>query len=456
MDLRLIQNVLSARHELAQWQITELRSRRHERYLTFLKSESEREATSVRWQVWLALPASDGKQGEASFTVTPAHGGPDLRKLLVEAETSAAAAPNPAWKLPGPGDPGSAASWRGGVVACEVAGGAAAGAQMATASDFLADQVVTRDPGKALDGAVATFTDAVRAAPWTRPSALELFVRIEDRRLVNYRGLDLSERRTRCYAEFVLLHRPDGADDEQEFYDQVEAQSLTDLHLSKRVADAAACLRDGAGAGVPPAGKLPVVISGDYLAGLLSWYASHADAGLHARKIAALVLDAPVVERRGGDPLVLTSDATVPSLAAYRFDEHGYAAARQDLVQDGVLAALHGSGRWMQVLGRVPRGQLATLVAPAGSTPLVDLRKGALEVVRFSDFHPRHDTGAFSGEIRFAWWHASDGSRRAVRGGSVSGVLREAMGDVRFSRETATVGGCSGPQAARIVVTVAV
>ena len=103
-----------------------------------------------------------------------------------------------------------------------------------------------------------------------------------------------------------------------------------------------------------------------------------------------------------------------------------------------------------------PRGQCATLAVPAGSTALADLRRGALEVVRFSEFRPRHDTGAISGEIRFGWWHAPDGSRRAVRGGSVSGVLREAMADVRFSRELTTVGGYHGPQAARLTATVAV
>ncbi len=455
MDLRLIQNVLATRHELAQWQVTELRSRRLERYLTFLQPESEREASSVSWRIWLAQPAEDGKQGEASFIVTPAHGGPDLRALLDQAEASAKAAPNPAWRLPAPGDPGVSMSWRGGVVACQVGGGAATGAQMATASDFLADQVVTRDPARALDGAIAGFADAVRAAPWVRPSAIELFVRIEDRRLVNHRGLDLSERRTRCYAEFVLLHRPAGAADEQEFYDHVEAQTLADLQLSTRVADAAACLRDGAAATSPGAGRVPVLIGGEYLAGLLGWYAAHADAALHARHIAALSIDQPVVTRRDGDALQLASDATVPSLSAYRFDEHGYAASRQELIVDGVLACLHGSGRWMQVLERPPRGQLATLVAPPGLARLDDLRRGALEVVRFSEFHPRHDTGSFSGEIRFGWLHGLDGSRRAVRGGSVSGTLREAMADIRFSRETATVGGYCGPLTARMTATVA-
>lgn len=453
MDLRLIQNLLGGRSSVDQWQITELRSRRLERYLTFLQPESERETAAVRWQVWIGLPAVDGRQGEASFTVTPAHGGPDLRQLLTEAEQAARAASNPAWRLPSPCEPGVAQAWRGGVVACTVAGQAATGAQMAVASDFLADQTVTRDPAKAIDAATAGFAAAVAAAPWTRGSALELFTRIEDRRLVNHRGLDLSERRTRCYAEFVLLHRPEGGD-ETEYYDQVEAQSLADLHLSQRVADAAICLRDGAAAGPPPAGRLPVLIGGEYLAGMLGWYAAHADAALHARKISALALDQPVVARRGGAALNLASDACVPSLAAYRFDEHGYAATRQPFLVDGVLADLHGSGRWMQVLGRQPRGQLATLVAPPGQQPLADLRGGALEVLRFSEFRPRHDTGAFSGEIRFAWWHAPDGTRRAVRGGSVSGVLREAFADVAFTRETLTVGGYHGPAAARLIATV--
>ena len=456
MDLRLIQNVLAGRSEIAQWQITERRSRRFERYLTFLKPESEREASSVRWQVWIALPPNpDGTQGEAGFTVTPVHGGPDLRTLLAAAITSAASAPNRAWKLPGPGDTGAAAGWRGGVVACNVAGGAATGAQMATATDFLADQQITRDPGQALNANLALFSDAVHAAPWTRPSAIELFASIDDRRLVNHRGLDLSERRTRCYAEFVLLHR--GANgEESEYYDRCEAASLGELRLAERVADAADCLRDGAAAGPPPAGRLPVLIGGEYLAGLMGWYAAHADAAQHVRNIAALTLDAPVVEPCGGDRLNLSSDAIVPSLAAYRFDEHGYAACRQDFIQDGVLTALHGAGRWMQVLERQPRGQLATLVAPPGRHGVAELRHGSLEVVRFSEFHPRHDTGAFSGEIRFGWWNAPDGSRIAVKGGSVSGVLREAMTGASFSREVATVGGWHGPEFLRLHATVAV
>lgn len=453
MDLRLIQNVLRSRGEVAQWQVTELRTRRHERYLTFLSTESERECAAVRWTVLIALPAAAGRQGEASFTITPADGGVDLRHKLNEAITTAHAAANPAWNLPGPGDPGVAAGWKGGIVGSEVAGGAATAAQMAVNTDFLADQSITRDPGGALNAQAAAFADAVRAAPWTRPSALELFATVQDRRLVNHRDLDLSERRTRCYAEFVLLDQDTG-DGGGEFYDRVEGAALAELDLPGRVAAAADCLHGPADP--PPAGRMPVVVPIEYLSGLLGWYASHADAALHARKVAALAMAEPVLQRRGGERLRLASDATTPSLAAYRFDEHGYSACRQDLVLDDVLVGLHGSGRWMQVLGRVPRGQLSTLVAPPGGESRQSLCRGALEVVRFSEFHPRHDTGAFSGEIRFAWLHLPDGTRRPVKGGSVSGTLREAFADVRFSREVATCGGYRGPVAARFEGVVAI
>lgn len=452
MDLRLIQNLLAARPQIAQWQITERRLRRLERYQVFLAPEAEREATRCEWRVWLALPAADGRQGEASFTVTPAHGNLELRAMLDAAVESAAAAPNPAWTLPGPGEPGVAVPTPRRVESC-AAGAAAGGAQLAVAHDHVADQRLLRDPRAAVDAAAEALAAAARPLPGVRASTGELFATIEQRRLVNHRGLDLAEQRTRCYAEFVLLHRP-AHGDEVEFYDRVEAQSLDGLGLRQRLAEAAACLAEGARAAPPPAGTLPVLIGGAYLSALIHWFAAHADAALHVRAIAALALGERVVEAGDGDALQLASDASVPSLAAYRFDEHGYAASRQELVRDGVLVGLHGSGRWMQVLGRPPRGQCATLCVPPGSTPVDELRSGCLEVLRFSEFHPRHDSGAFSGEIRFAWWHRPDGTRCAVRGGSVSGLLRQAFAAVRFSRETATVGDYHGPAWARFPATV--
>jgi predicted Zn-dependent protease len=427
VTLQHIIAALRAAPSIRQWQITEVVTVRHERYLTFLVVESERRAAATRWVVWLALAAHDGKQGEASFTLGSAEDADALVERMRQALDSAAAAGNPAWELPVPGAPGTAEAPSDPAAAC--------------------DSGLLSDPVHVLDELVAEYTAAVPAE--VRPSTLELFATITDRRLLNHRGLDLRDRSTRLYAEFVLLHRPaHGA--EVEFFDRVEATRASDLHLGARVAIAAACVRDGASAGKPVAGVQAVLISDAYAAELIDYYAHHSDAALHARRVNVLHEQAPVLVRQGGDPLTLSSDPGVPSLAAYSFDANGYAAQRQELVVNDVLVGIHGSGRWMQVLGRTPRGARGTQVVPAGGTPLAELRSGVLEVVRFSEFSPRADTGAFSGEIRLAYLHLADGTRRAICGGSVSGVLKDALADARFSREVVTVGDYHGPQAIRL------
>lgn len=431
MRLDLLLGALRAAPGVAQWRVTETVERRHERYLTFLEVESERRTAATRWQVWLALEAQDSPtgriHGEAGFTIGSSEDSDALVERVRTALDGAAAAPNPVWSLPAPGEPGTATPPDDPAAGCD--GGLLA------------------DPDVVLDALVTEFAAAVPAD--VRPSTLELFATVTDRRLLNHRGLDLRDRATLLYAEWVLLHRPAGGD-EVEFFDRIEATRAVDLALSSRIAASAACVRDGAKASAPPTGVQPVLITGPYVAALMSWFATHSDAALHVRKINALTEQAPVLTRRSGEPLDLVSDPAVPSLAAYAFDPDGYAPTRQELVCGDVLVGLHGAGRWMQRLGRAPHGSLSTLVMPPGATPLAALRIGALEVVRFSEFHPRSDTGAFSGEIRLAYLHHADGTRTAITGGSVSGTLREALADSRASSETQTIEGFHGPQALRL------
>lgn len=427
ISLELLIAALRAAPGVTQWQITETVEQRHELYLTFLQVESDRRASATRWAVWLALEPSNGKQGEAGFTIGAAEDSDALVERVRAALEAAAAAANPAWNLPAPGGLGVATPPADPAAGC--------------------DTGVLADAPRVLGELVAEYRDAIPAD--VRPSTLELFATISDRRLLNHRGLDLRDRSTRLYAEFVLLHQPTGAR-EVEFMDRVTATRAADLRLAARVAVAAACVRDGAHAGPAPAGVQPVLICDAYASDLLGYYAHHADAALHVRKISAFTEGSPVLTRRGGERLHLVSDPTVPSLGAYTFDPNGYAAVRQELVRDDVLTGLHGSGRWMQVLGRAPHGTCGTQVVPPGVTTLAALRPGSLEIVRFSEFGPRSDTGAFSGEIRLAYLHGADGSRTAVTGGSVSGVLKDALADARFSRETITVDDYHGPQGIRL------
>ena len=429
LDLAAISAAVRQLPWVEQWQITQRDLSRQERYLTFLAVESERESAATTWTVWTATAAVDGKQGEASFTVQAGDSPQVLAGCLERAQAAAQAAWNPAFTLPGAGEVGVAPAW-----------GAEPGA--------LADPAISADAPGAVDALAREFAQAVAACPWVRPSTLEIFVTTHDRILLNHRGLRLRERRTHAFAEFVLLHRAPGRD-EVEFYAQTEAASLQALSLAARVARAARCVRDGAVAVPTAPGVQAVVIGDEYLAKLVDSFRHHADASRHASRTNVFALDEPVIRRKSGAPLTVVSDPSVTSLAAYQFDEQGYAPTRTTLIESDRLVGVVGSARWMHVLGRRPRGSAGTLVIPAGDAPLEELLPGTLEVVAFSDLAARYDTGAFSGEIRLAYRHHADGRVEAVSGGSVSGVLTQALADCRFSREVTTCAGYHGPRAAR-------
>ena len=429
LDLGSIAAGLRQQPWIAQWQITQRDSVRHERYLTFLAVESERESAATIWTVWTATAADNGKQGEASFTIQAGESLAALQESLERAHAAALAAGNPAFELPADGEDGVAQA-------------------SARDADALADPLISADAPGAVDTLAQEFSTAVAACPWVRPSTLEIFLTTHDRVLLNHRGLHLRERRTHAFAEFVLLHRAAGRD-EVEFYHQTEAASLQALALGARVARAARCVRDGAQAGATVPGVQPVVISDEYLAKLLDSFRAHADAGRHASRTNVFTLGDPLLQRRSGPVLTVVSDPSVISLAAYQFDEQGYAPSRTTLIDADRLVGVVGSARWMRLLGRQPRGMAGTLVVPAGDSAAADLLCGALEVVAFSDLAARYDTGAFSGEIRLAYRHHADGRVEAVTGGSVSGVLTQALADCRFSREMTTCAGYHGPRAVR-------
>ena len=86
------------------------------------------------------------------------------------------------------------------------------------------------------------------------------------------------------------------------------------------------------------------------------------------------------------------------------------------------------------------------MVITPGSKSLEALRKAPhLEVVYFSDFVTEPLTGDFGGEIRLAYYTDSEGKRRPVTGGSVSGNIRDVQARMYLSRETQLRAGFQGP-----------
>jgi len=71
--------------------------------------------------------------------------------------------------------------------------------------------------------------------------------------------------------------------------------------------------------------------------------------------------------------------------------------------------------------------------------------KPVYQLLRFSTFLPNRVTGDFSGEIRTGYRMHPDGAVHPIRGGAVSGNVREAFQHAFFSKELVQREGYCGP-----------
>jgi PmbA protein len=65
-------------------------------------------------------------------------------------------------------------------------------------------------------------------------------------------------------------------------------------------------------------------------------------------------------------------------------------------------------------------------------------------LLKFSSFEPHPVSGAFSGEIRVGYL-VKDGKVQPIKGGSISGVMDEALEEIYFSKETVKRDSYFGP-----------
>jgi PmbA protein len=89
-------------------------------------------------------------------------------------------------------------------------------------------------------------------------------------------------------------------------------------------------------------------------------------------------------------------------------------------------------------------------VVGAGAASEAELLRGpVIQLVSFADLGANPTTGDFVSEIRLGYEIGADGSKRPLKGGSVSGNVLDAFSDCRMSRETIKAGDYHGPRSIR-------
>ncbi len=148
-----------------------------------------------------------------------------------------------------------------------------------------------------------------------------------------------------------------------------------------------------------------------------------------------------------GDKLTITMAGSLPgNIRSACFDGDGMSLKNQVIVRDGVAVNYYGANRFGQYLQEAPTGNLQCMQVDAGTAEIAENTPG-LEVISMSGLQVDFYNDYIGGEVRLAYWR--DGKTCIpVTGISITGSLRQVLGSIVLSGETATQDGYEGPRKA--------
>lgn len=301
----------------------------------------------------------------------------------------------------------------------------------------LAEAPLAQSAGKM---AKALFAPDVQADAFI--NSAEIFVSRNTERILSSAGTDVSYTDARVKGEFVVQCKEP---EDVEMYHSFEYDGLNERALSEMVAEALIFVRDRAHAQkVLKSGKYDLVLSGNSVAKLLSYYMARSAANMVYPKYSTWQLGEDVQGETTGERLALTL------LATDLYSEEGIPMADLPLLKEGKLQAYYGANRFCRYLGVKPTGGFEKVSCANGTVLFEEMKKEpCLWAVTFSDFQMNAMTGHFGGEIRLAYL-IEDGKVIPVTGGSVNGSILEGQKDLTFSTERYVTARYEGPYAVRL------
>ena len=279
-------------------------------------------------------------------------------------------------------------------------------------------------------------------------SATEVFVSKKDIRIINSRGVDVSETRYEGYVEVI----PSWGNKENEVetynaftFSNFDADWITNkinelLDLTKaRFIAKKLDIKE----------NVKVIIEDEGVPAVFSYFARDLS---YANKVRGTGRD-EIGDKVQGDSVegTLLNIDMVPfdeeSAIGSGFDNDGVILRPINLIKDGVAMNRYGSYQYGYYFGeKNPTGVLPITKVKAGDKSFKEMQKEPyLRCSRFSSFQLESHSGYFGGEVRLGFYF--DGEKEIpVTGFSIGGTLKELRGKIVFSKETEAVARFVGPR----------
>ena len=181
-----------------------------------------------------------------------------------------------------------------------------------------------------------------------------------------------------------------------------------------------------------------VVFSTSDAAEIYKYFVAKMNAGMIVRRMSDAEIGKPVCKDCRGDRVTVEALSSLENSSCdFPVDAEGRVISDRALIKDGVAASYWGDAQFSHYLGLTDSSSVYNFRVSGGSVSASEVRSGDyLEVVEFSSFEVDPTGGDIAGEIRLGYLHRG-GKTVVVTGGSISGNMTVAAGEMTFSKETA-------------------
>lgn len=282
------------------------------------------------------------------------------------------------------------------------------------------------------------FTAAFLKTKECRLDSAELFVNYSRTRQINSNGLAYDSELSELYLEAAMEKA--GQENDKEVHEYTTSVTVQDLNVEQFVNECALQVAVLGDSEEPEtADGATILIPKDALSQMLNALLPQLDCLNEYLKLPYLNIG----ERfgGGGDSLDLCLDPTIPCMvlsAAYAVD--GLPAQRGVLIENNTVANRVIGNRFGQYMELAPNGICGNLVVKPGTLDVKHLRGVEYtEVIKFSSLLIDSQKLTWSSEIKLGRHVAADGTVTLVKGGVVSGNLKENFIDCKLSSRIGVV-----------------
>jgi len=281
-----------------------------------------------------------------------------------------------------------------------------------------------------------------------RFSSLELFATLHNIVYLNSKGTDVSEIRTSFEMDSVLLSGDGNKDMEYHNYKKVVFPEMLDFEGELRKSSKYAT--DSLKAVLPKSGEYPVILMEEPLEVLFNPLVFQTSGKAFFQKQSLLETGKDVIDNVKGDRITIISNANVKNgLNSVKFDRDGFPIENFTIVENGIFKKRWNSIKYAQYIDGEHTGTFANTEIKEGSISMDEFNRDegiVYYIMSFSSFYPDPISGTFGGEIRHGYEISANGIK-PIRGGSITGSIKESFQDITLSKEKTLRGSYFGPKA---------